>query len=123
MSLATPITVAASSPTPALTFSRVKGSDGLGAEYWDVPNGYQLAFSHSTSPSNGERHYMKISQTLNATSPYTGQVSKQTASCSISVSIPAFGWDAAAKAALVKALTDTLADADVTIAKFVAFES
>jgi hypothetical protein len=66
---------------------------------------------------------MKLSQTLNATSPYTGQVSKQTASCSISVSIPSFGWDAAAKAALVKALTDTLADSDVTVAKFVAFES
>lgn len=122
MALADPISVAAASPTPALTFSVVK-RDGIGSERWDVANGYQLAFNHSTNPGNGERHYMKISQTLNATSPYTGLVSKQTAVVSISASFPAFGWDAAAKAALVKALTDTLADSEVTIAKFVAFES
>lgn len=122
MALADPISVVAASPTPALTFSVVK-RDGYGSERWDVTNGYQLTFSHSTNPGNGERHYMKISQTLNATSPYTGLVSKQTASVSISASFPPFGWDAAAKAALVKALTDTLADSEVTNARFVAFES
>lgn len=122
MALADPIAVAAAAPTPALTFSVVK-RDGYGSERWDVTNGYQLTFNHSTSNNNGERHYMKVSQTLDATSPYTGDVSKQTANVSISASFPPFGWDAAAKAALVKALTDTLADADVTIAKFVAFES
>lgn len=122
MALADPISVAAASPTPALTFSVVK-RDGYGSERWDVTNGYQLTFSHSTNPGNGERHYMKVSQTLNATSPYTGLVSKQTASVSISASFPPFGWDAAAKAALVKALTDTLADSEVTNARFVAFES
>jgi len=122
MALPDPIAIVAAAPTPALTFSVVK-RDGIGSERWDVANGYQLAFNHSTNPGNGERHYMKISQTLNATSPYTGLVSKQTAVVSISASFPAFGWDAAAKAALVKALTDTLADSDVTIAKFVAFES
>lgn len=122
MALADPISVAAASPTPALTFSVVK-RDGYGSERWDVANGYQLTFSHSTNPGNGERHYMKVSQTLNATSPYTGLVSKQTASVSISASFPPFGWDAAAKAALVKALTDTLADSEVTNARFVAFES
>jgi hypothetical protein len=120
--LVDPITVAASAPTPALTFSTVK-SDGYASERWDTTNGYQLMFSHSTSPSAGERHYMKISQTLNATSPYTGDVSKQTASVSISASIPPFGWDASTKAALVKALTDTLADTDVTVAKWLAFQS
>lgn len=119
-----PITVAASSPTPALTFSVVSGGQGkYGSERWDVPNGYQLTFNHSTSPGSGERHYMKIGQTLDATSPYTAQVSKQTAVVSISASFPAFGWDAADKAALVKALLDTLADSDVTIPKFIGFES
>lgn len=122
MALADPITVAASSPTPALTFSVVR-RDGLGSERWDVPNGYQLTFNHSTSPGTGERHYMKVSQTLNATSPYTGVISKQTAVVSISASFPPFGWDASTKAALLKALTDTLADSDVTNAKFLAFES
>lgn len=117
-----PITVAAASPTPALTFSVVR-QDGYGSERWDVPNGYQLTFNHSTSPGSGERHYMKISQTLDATSPYTGQISKQTAVVSISASFPAFGWDAADKAALVKALTDTLADSDVTIPNFIGFQS
>jgi hypothetical protein len=122
MSLTEPITVAASAPTPALTFKTVR-MDGYGSEKWDVTNGYQLTFNHSTSPSTGERHYMKISQTLNATSPYTGDVSKQTANVSISASFPPFGWDASTKAALVKALTDTLADADVTTANWLAFNS
>lgn len=122
MALIDPISVAASAPTPALTFSVVR-SDGYGSERWDVTNGYQLTFNHSSTPQNGERHYMKLSQTLNATSPYTGVVSKQTAVVSLSASFPAFGWDATTKAALVKALLDTLADADVTTAKFIAFQS
>lgn len=122
MSLPDPIAIAAAAPTPALNFLRVK-ADGYGAEYWDTANGYQLLFNHTTDAKSGERHYMRITQTLNATSPYTGLTSKQTASVSLAVSFPAFGWDSAAKAALVKALTDTLADADVTIAKFVAFQS
>jgi hypothetical protein len=117
-----PIAVAASAPTPALTFKVVR-SDGYGSERWDIPNGYQLTFNHTTSLTGGERHYMKVSQTINATSPYTGDVSKQTANVSISASFPAFGWDASTKAALVKALTDTLADADVTVANFIAFQS
>lgn len=117
-----PITVVASTPTPALTFSVVK-ADGYGAERWDVPNGYQLTFNHSSSAKAGERHYMKVAQTLDATSPYTGDVSKQTASVSLSVSIPAFGWDATTKAALVKALLDTLADSDVTVANFLNYQS
>lgn len=122
MALTSTISVAAAAPTPALTFKEKK-RDGYGAERWDVPNGYQLTFNHSLQPGGGERHYMQISQTLNATSPYTGDVSKQTAKVSISASFPAFGWDASTKAALVKALTDTLLDADVTIANFVDFES
>jgi hypothetical protein len=122
MALVDPITVAASAPTPALTFSVVR-RDGYGADRWDVANGYQLSFSHSVTPNTGERHYMKMTQTLDATSPYTGQVSKQVATVSISASFPSFGWNAAAKAALLKALTDTLADSDVTNAKFLAFES
>jgi len=117
-----PITVAASAPTPALNFAVVR-SDGYGSERWDTVNGYQLTFSHSSNDRTGERHYMKISQTLNATSPYTGDVSKQTASVSISATIPPFGWDASTKAALVKALTDTLADADVTVAKWISSQS
>jgi len=119
--LADPITVASSSPNPAFSFAVVK-ADGYGSERWDTANGYQLTFNHSTNGS-GERHYMKVSQTLNATSPYTGQVSKQTAFISLSCSFPPFGWDANAKAALLKALTDTLASSAVTPAKFLGFQS
>lgn len=122
MALVDPIAVAASAPTPALSFSVMK-RDGFGSERRDVANGYTLTFNHSDSPQTGERHYMKIAQTLNAVSPYTGGTSKQTAVVSISASFPPFGWDATTKAALLKALTDTLADADVTNAKFLAFES
>jgi hypothetical protein len=120
--LVDPITVAASSPTPALTFKVVR-TDGYGSERWDATNGYQLTFSHQSNQQTGERHYMKLTQTLNATSPYTGDVSKQTATVSISASYPAFGWDASTKAALVKALTDTLADSDVTTANWLAYQS
>lgn len=119
--LVDPIAVAAAAPTPALSFAVVK-ADGFGSERWDTANGYQLSFNHSTSTA-GERHYMKLSQTVNATSPYTALVSKQTASVSIAVQVPPFGWTQAQKEALVKALLDTLADADVTVTKFLAFQS
>lgn len=122
MSLTSTITVAASAPTPALTFKKKK-SDGYGSEGWDSANGYVLTFQHGYQPGGGERHYMQIAQTLNATSPYTGDISKQTARVSISASFPPFGWDASTRAALVKALIDTLADTDVTIANFVDGES
>lgn len=122
MSLPATITVAASAPTPALTFKRKKG-EGYGSEGWDAANGYVLTFNHSYQQGGGERHYMQIAQTLNATSPYTGDISKQTARVSISASFPVFGWDASTKAALVKALTDTLADSDVTVANFIDGES
>jgi hypothetical protein len=122
MALNDPITVAANAPTPALSLSEVR-RDGYGSERWDIANGYQLVFNHSTSAGSGERHYMKMTQTLDATSPYTGQISKQNAVVSISASFPAFGWDPADKAALVQALVDALLDSDVTIPKFVGFQS
>lgn len=120
--LVDPITVAASSPTPLLTFKMVR-QDGYGSERWDVPNKYALTISHAVSPKTGERHYVKLSQDVDATSPYTGGISKQTASVSMAISIPPFGWDNAAKVALIKALTDTLNDSDVTYAGIINFQS
>jgi hypothetical protein len=118
-----PITVAANSPTPALSFA-VVAYTGEGSERKDVTNSYGLKFSHSTSPKTGERHYMQLTQTLTAVNPLTGGNSVQTASVSLSVSIPSFGWTtAAAKAAVVQALLDTLNDGDVTIAKFLGYQS
>jgi hypothetical protein len=120
--LSDPITIVASAPTPALTLNRIQ-SDGYGAIYSDVTNGYNLTVSHALPGKTGERHYAKLEQVLNATDPYTGGTSKQTASVSVSWSFPAFGWDGSTKAALIKALQDIIADADVTVAKLLAFNS
>lgn len=120
--LVDPISVTAASPTPALTFS-VIAYTGTGSTRKDVANGYTLDISHTQNPKSGERHYMKISQSLSAVNPLTGGTSVQTASVSISASIPSFGWTAATKAALVKALLDTLSDTEVTVDKFIGFQS
>jgi hypothetical protein len=120
--LADPITVAAAAPTPALNFYTIS-SDGMGSvRKHDGTDKYYLTFSHSTN-KQGDRHYMKVSLTVDAVSPYTGLTSQQTASASLSVSVPPFGFTSAAMVALVKALTDTLADSDVTTAKFLNFQS
>jgi len=117
-----PIAVAAASPTPALNFYVIR-SDGYGSERkHDGTDKYYLTINHSTSKA-GDRHYMKISYTVDAVSPYTGLTSQQTATVSLSASVPPFGFSAAAMVALVKALTDTLADADVTSTKWLNFQS
>jgi hypothetical protein len=120
--LVDPITVAADAPTPALNFA-VISYNGSGSERKDVTNNYGLTFSHSQNAKTGERHYMKVTQTVTAVDPITGGNSIQTASVSLSASFPTFGWTAAQKDALVKALLDTLQDADVTITKFNSFQS
>jgi hypothetical protein len=118
-----PITVAAHSPTPALSFA-VVDAGALSSQRWDVPNGYKLNFNHSNNPKSvGEKHYMQLTQTVSAVDPISGGTSLQTASVSLSVSIPPFGWTSAAKIALVQALLDTLADSDVTITNFLNFQS
>jgi hypothetical protein len=117
-----PITVAASSPTPALTFAVVQFT-GTGSLRRDVPNGYSLTFNHSTSPKTGDKHYMQVQQTVVAVDPITGGNAQLTASVSISANFPAFGWTEAQKVALIKALTDTLADSDVTSTNWVRFGS
>lgn len=121
--LVDPITVAAASPTPALNFAVIR-SDGYGTErkHTGTSDKYGLKINHQTT-KNGDRHYMQIQLTVDAVSPYTGLTSQQTASVSIAISVPKFGFDDTAMVALVKALTDTLADADVTSAKLLAFQS
>jgi hypothetical protein len=117
-----PISIAANSPTPGLTFS-VKAFNGEGSTRMDIPHQYGLTFQHSSTANGGERHYMQIAQTLQATNPLTGGVSLQTAKVSLSVSIPSFGWAIADKVALVQALIDTLNDSDVTITGLLNFNS
>jgi len=117
-----PITVAAHAPTPALNFAVVSWT-GEGSLRRDITNLYDLSFAHSSNPKTGERHYMKIVQTVTAVDPITGGNSLQKATVSISASFPSFGWTAAQKDALVVALLDTLQDSDVTVTKFNSFQS
>lgn len=120
--LADPITVAAAAPTPALNFYIIK-SDGYGSiRRHDGTDLYSLVINHGTGKT-GDRHYMQIKLTVDAVSPYTGLTSKQTASASLSITVPPFGFTIAQQVALVKALTDTLADTDVTTTKLLNFQS
>jgi len=105
-----------------LTFAVIK-SDGYGSERVDTGGaGYSLITNHSKG-KNGNRHYLQLLQTVNATDPYTGLVRAQTASVSIAVSRPPFGFTDAAMVALMKALTDYRDDTEVTSLRILQFQS
>jgi hypothetical protein len=116
-----PIAVDADAPNPALNLSVIR-SDGYGAERRDAAGLYGLIINHSTS-KNGDRHYLKISKTVDATNPYNDLVSPQSASISISVSKPAFGFTDAEVGNLWTALQDVLASDGVDFAGLLAFQS
>ncbi len=118
-----PVTVAAAAPTPALVFAVVK-AEGYGSERTDTNgNGYTVVTSHSKPKGGGDKHYVQMTQTLNATDPYTGLIKKQTASVSITMTRPAFGFTDAAMVALCKALTDYRDDSEVTTLRLLQFQS
>lgn len=118
-----PVTVAAAAPTPALVFTIVK-SDGYGSERVDTGgNGYSVIINHTRPKGGGDKHYVQMTQTVNATDPYSGLVKKQVASVSLTITRPSFGFTDAAMVALAKALTDFRDDAEVTTAKLLQFQS
>jgi hypothetical protein len=118
-----PVTIAAASPTPSLVFTIVK-QDGYGSERVDTGgNGYTVIINHSRPKGGGDKHYVQMTQTVNATDPYSGLVKKQVASVSLTISRPSFGFTDAAMVALAKALTDFRDDAEVTTAKLLQFQS
>lgn len=116
-----PVPVGASAPNPAYSWQVIK-ADGYGSERLDVGTQDRLVITHEKA-KGGDRHYLKITETKDATNPYTGTTQKMQATCSVSLSIPPFGWTEAQAAALYKALVDTIADADVTINKILQFQS
>lgn len=121
--LVDPVTIAAASPTPSLVLAVVK-SDGYGSERVDTGgNGYTVVINHSRPKGGGDKHYVQMTQTLNATNPYTGLTQKQVASVSMTIVRPAFGFDDAAIVALCKALTDFRDDSEVTTARLIQFQS
>lgn len=117
-----PFTITAAAPTPELVLAVVK-SDGYGSERRNADGTYTLVINHSGDNKKGESHYIQLKQTKDATNPYTGGTSKQTSYASITLNVAPFGWDAAAKVALCKAVIDTLLDSEVTIARWVNFQS
>lgn len=118
-----PVTVAAASPTPALVFTLVK-QDGYGSERVDSGgNGYTVIINHTRPKGGGDKHYVQMTQTVNATDPYSGLVKKQVASVSLTISRPSFGFTDAQMIALAKALTDFRDDSEVTTAKLLQFQS
>jgi hypothetical protein len=120
--LADPVTVAAASPTPSLVLAVVK-SDGYGSERVDTGgNGYTVITNH-TKGKNGNRHYVQMTLTKDATDPYSGLVRKQVASVSLSISRPPFGFSDADIIALAKALTDYRDDSEVTTARLIQFQA
>jgi len=117
-----PVTIAASSPTPSLVFAIVR-SDGYGSERVDTgANGYTVIINH-TKGKTGNRHYVKITQTKNATDPYSGLTKSVSCSCSFSIARPPFGFSDADVIALAKALSDFRDDSEVTTAKLITFQS
>ena len=118
-----PVTITAASPTPQLVFTIVK-QDGYGSERVDTGgNGYTVIINHSRPKGGGDKHYVQMTQTVNATDPYSGLVKKQVASVSLTISRPSFGFTDAAMVALAKALTDFRDDSEVTTAKLLQFQS
>lgn len=122
MALPDPITVAASSPNPELKLSKIR-FDNYGSEWVDTNGGgYSVVINH-TKGKNGNRHYIQMLLTKDVTNPYSGATTKQTASCSMSISRPLYGFSDTDMVAVVKALTDTVADTEVTPAKLIQFMS
>lgn len=120
--LADPITIAADSPNPAVNFA-VTRSDGYGSERVDTAGGgYSSIINHSVT-KNGDRHYLQVLQKKDATDPYTNLTKSVQASASIAIQRPSTGFSDTDMINLVKLLTDTLADADVTVAKLLQFQS
>lgn len=116
-----PIVVDANAPNPALNFSVIR-SDGYGAERRDSNGQYGLIINHSTS-KNGDRHYVQIRKTIDATNPYNSLVSPQSATISIAISKPQFGFTDAEVGDLWTALKDVLEATGVDIDKLLAFQS
>lgn len=122
MALPDPVTIAAAAPTPLLTFTKVK-FDGYGSEMVDSGgNKYRAVINH-TPGKNVNRHHVKVSQSVDAVNPYSGLTVEQTATVSITITRPSFGYTDAAMVALVTLLRDFVFDTEVTPAKLLQNQS
>lgn len=121
--LVDPVTVAAAAPTPVLVLA-ISKIDGYGTERNDTgANGYTVVTNHTKPKGGGSKHYVQMTQTLNAVNPYTGLTQKKVLSVSFTINRPDFGFTDAQCVALAKALTDYRDDSEVTTARLLQFQS
>lgn len=121
--LVEPITLTAASPTPALSFSRVR-FDGYGSEYVDTGgNGYTVIINNTQNRQNQSRTFFQMTQKKNATDPYTGLVREVSAYAACTIMRPSFGFSDSELVALAKALTDFRDDSDVTTLRLIQRQS
>lgn len=121
MTIADPLAITAASPTPALSLAVIDRSKPYQADRQDAGGIYSSSISHTAAKNGSKRHYVKVTQTIVATSPVTGLDSVQTATASVSISIPPFGFDVAAQTALYELIDDVVRAA--TLAKILNMES
>lgn len=121
MSITDPLVIGAAAPTPALNFAVVDRSKPYQSDRQDAGGVYANTFSHQLARSGAKKHYIKVTQTKIATSPITALDSKQVASCSVSISVPAYGFTEADITALYELIDDTVRAA--TLAKIQNMES
>lgn len=106
MAITDPLAIAAASPTPALSLAVVDSSKPYTAVRRDAGGEYALTITHTPQKNGSVRHYLNASRTVVATSPITGGDSQQTMSVSLAFSVPAFGFDSAAKTAMYELMDD-----------------
>lgn len=121
--LVEPITIDAASPTPALSFKRIR-FDGYGSEFVDEGgNGFFVNINNTQNRNNQSRTFLQMLQKKNATDPYSGLTREVSAYAALTIMRPAFGFTDAEIVALVNAHTSFRTDTDVTTLRLIQRQS
>lgn len=122
MALPDPVTVAAAAPNPQIKLGTIQ-VDGYGSKRIDLNSGgYQSLINHSYLKT-GTKHYLQLLLTKDATDPYSSLTKAVTASVSLTINTPLFGFSNTDMVNLHKAFTDLVASSDVTVLKLLQFQS
>lgn len=108
MSITDPLVITAASPTPALSLAVIDRSKPYQADRSDPGGEYSSTISHTLAKNGAKRHYIKVNDRKVATSPTTGLDSVQTASVSVAISVPPFGFTVAQISALYELMDDVI---------------
>lgn len=117
-----PFTIVAAAPTPELKFV-IRSLNGSNSKRLDSNgNPYTLVINHNDNKA-GAKHYLQVIQTKNAANPYTGLTEAVTASVSITINRPRFGFTDADMVALSKLASDIRDDTEVTTLRLLQYQS